>query len=198
MHKDGSEWVLLYVAFSIMAISRQIEARSRDNALLLSNNFRALYSALCHRQHSTLQGFEQFGALYMHNLDDKYPTRPGFATSTSELRATARAWALVQWLKLPAWKVGESRVRTPPWPPTKFQRNEMFLPRSLVMIQYCEEPPWPRGSVLGLRPPGLEFQILCLEVLLAQISLYVHKSGLKPIHLLSNQPINMHFWYYTM
>ena len=45
----------------------------------------------------------------------------------------------------------------------KFQRNRMFIPRSLVKIQYCGEPPWPRGSVLGLRPPGLEFQILCLE-----------------------------------
>ena len=29
--------------------------------------------------------------------------------------------------------------------------------------QYCGEPPWPRGSVLGLRPPELEFRILCLE-----------------------------------
>ena len=29
--------------------------------------------------------------------------------------------------------------------------------------QYCGEPPWPRGTVLGLRPPGLEFRILCLE-----------------------------------
>ena len=29
--------------------------------------------------------------------------------------------------------------------------------------QYCGEPPWPRGSVLGFRPPGLEFRILCLE-----------------------------------
>ena len=29
--------------------------------------------------------------------------------------------------------------------------------------QYCGEPPWPRGSVLGLRPPGLQFRILCLE-----------------------------------
>ena len=58
--------------------------------------------------------------------------------------------------------------------------------------QYCGEPPWPRGSVLGLRPPGLEFWILCWrtvspqsshhpqEVLLAQFSLYVHKGGLKP------------------
>ena len=29
--------------------------------------------------------------------------------------------------------------------------------------QYCGEPPWPRGSVLDLRPPGLEFRILCLD-----------------------------------
>ena len=29
--------------------------------------------------------------------------------------------------------------------------------------QYCGEPAWPRGSVLGLRPPGLEFRVLCLK-----------------------------------
>ena len=29
--------------------------------------------------------------------------------------------------------------------------------------QYCGEPPCPRRSVLGLRPPGLEFRIVCLE-----------------------------------
>ena len=28
--------------------------------------------------HCTLQAFEQFGALYMHNHDDKYPARLGF------------------------------------------------------------------------------------------------------------------------
>ena len=55
-----------------------------------------------------------------------------------------------------------SRVRTPLWP-SKFQRNKMFLPRSLVNIKYCGEPHWPRGSVLGLRPPGFEFRILCLK-----------------------------------
>ena len=33
----------------------------------------------------------------------------------------------------------------------------------LIQSQYYVEPPWPRGSVLGLRPSGLEFQILCLE-----------------------------------
>ena len=34
---------------------------------------------------------------------------------------------------------------------------------STCETQYCGEPPWPRGSVLGLRPPGLEFRILSLE-----------------------------------
>ena len=34
---------------------------------------------------------------------------------------------------------------------------------STCETQYCGEPMWPRGSVLGLRPPGLEFRILCLE-----------------------------------
>ena len=34
---------------------------------------------------------------------------------------------------------------------------------SLCESPYCGEPPWPRGSMLGLRPPGLEFRILCLE-----------------------------------
>ena len=29
-------------------------------------------------QHCTLHAFEQFGALYMHNHNDKYPVRPGF------------------------------------------------------------------------------------------------------------------------
>ena len=29
--------------------------------------------------------------------------------------------------------------------------------------QYCGELSWPRGSVLGLRPSGLKFRILCLE-----------------------------------
>ena len=46
-----------------------------------------LYSAQYHRQHCTLQAFEQFGALYMHNHDDKYPARPGFEPGTSRLQA---------------------------------------------------------------------------------------------------------------
>ena len=68
-----------------MAISRQTEARSRVYALptLISNDFKG---AQYHRQHCTLQAFEQFGALYMHNQDDKYPTRLGFEPPTSMLQ----------------------------------------------------------------------------------------------------------------
>ena len=35
-----------------------------------------------------MHSFEQFVALYMHNPDDKHPTRPGFEPSTSEFWAT--------------------------------------------------------------------------------------------------------------
>ena len=41
-------------------------------------------------------------------------------------------------------------------------RNLECLPRSLVQIQYCWEPPCPRGSVLGLRPAGLEYFESCV------------------------------------
>ena len=81
---------MLYVAFcTIMAISRQKEARSRDYALLLFRmTSRVLYSAQYHRQHCTLHAFEQFGALYIHSHDDKYPSRPGFQPGTPRLQAT--------------------------------------------------------------------------------------------------------------
>ena len=81
--------ILLYVAFcTIMAISRQKEARSRDYALLIFRmTSRVIYSAQYHRQHCTLHVFEQFGALYMHNHDDKYPSRLGFEPGTPSLQA---------------------------------------------------------------------------------------------------------------
>ena len=83
----SKEWILFYVAFcTIMVISRQKETRSRDYALLLFRmTLTVLYSAQYHRQHCTLQAFQQFGALYMHNHDDKYPSRPGFEPRTSRL-----------------------------------------------------------------------------------------------------------------
>ena len=51
---------------------------------LISNDFKG---SLYHRQHCTLQAFEQFGALYMHNHADKYPTRLGLEPGTSRLQA---------------------------------------------------------------------------------------------------------------
>ena len=47
-----------------------------------------LYGTQYHRQHCTPQAFELFGALYIHHVDDKYPTGPGFELSTSEPRVT--------------------------------------------------------------------------------------------------------------
>ena len=44
-------------------------------------------SAQYHKQHCTLHAFEQFGALYMHNHDDKYLARPRFEPATSRLQA---------------------------------------------------------------------------------------------------------------
>ena len=46
-----------------------------------------VYGAHFHREHCTLHSFEQFGALYMHNHDVKYPARPGFEPGTSRLQA---------------------------------------------------------------------------------------------------------------
>ena len=62
------KWILLYVAFcTIMAISRKKEGTMPYSYRITS---RVLYSAQCHRHHCTLHAFEQFGALYRHNLDD--------------------------------------------------------------------------------------------------------------------------------
>ena len=71
-----------------MAILRQKVARSRDNALLLFRmTLSVFYCAQYYRQHCTLQAFEQFGALYMLNHNDKYPAWSGFEPGPSRLQA---------------------------------------------------------------------------------------------------------------
>ena len=82
----------------------------------------------------------------------------------------------------------------------RVSKKQKFLPCSFIKIQYYGEPPRPRGSVLGLRPPGLEFRILCWravsshsshhsqEVILARFSLYVHKGGMHFITTKQNDP----------
>ena len=56
--------------------------------------------------------------------------------------------ALVQWLNLPGWKIGDHGLE--PHSGLQVSKKQKFL-------QYCGEPPWPGGSVFDLRPPGLEF-----------------------------------------
>ena len=46
------------------------------------------YSAQYQRQHCALHYFEQFGALSMHNHDDKYPPRSESGPGTSGLQAS--------------------------------------------------------------------------------------------------------------
>ena len=99
----------------------------------------------------------------------------GFYQST-KLSCRAEQGALVRWLKLHAWNVGDRGSN--PAPAFKFQRSRMFLPSSFVKIQYCGEPPWPRGSKLGVRPPGLKFRSLCLEG--SVISFISPSSGCSP------------------
>ena len=64
-----------------------------------------------------------------------------------------------------------ARVRGSFWSLGGLEETKMFLPHPLVKLEYCGEPRWPRGSVLGLRPPGFKFWILCLEgIVISHIS----------------------------
>ena len=42
-----------------------------------------LYCAQFHGQHCTSQAFEQLEVLYIHNVDQKQPTRPGLEPGTT-------------------------------------------------------------------------------------------------------------------
>ena len=95
----------------------------------------------------------------------------------------------VKGLMLPACKVGDRGFVSRSG--IQDSKIQTFHPRSLVKIQYCGEPSWPRCSVPGLKPPGIEFVSvsggLCHFIHLTSIrrfSLYVHIDGLKPPFIL--------------
>ena len=69
--------------------------------------------------------------------------------------------ALVQWLKLPALKVGDRGFE--PHSGIQVSKKQNISSPLSRKIQYCGKTSWPRGSVLGLRPPEVAFRILCLE-----------------------------------
>ena len=52
---------------------------------LISNDFKG--SLECTVQHCTLHALEQFGSLYIHTHDEKYPARPGFEPGTSRFES---------------------------------------------------------------------------------------------------------------
>ena len=87
---DESVRVSEYCFTSLSAHSRQYRDRRKPEVEIRPYSYRmtprVLYSAQYHRQRCTIQAFEQFGALYVHNPDDKHPTRSGF--ESSEFRAT--------------------------------------------------------------------------------------------------------------
>ena len=65
------------------------ETWGRYCALLFWNKFNGIVFkiTLHHRQPYTLHVSEQFGALYMHNHNDRHPNRPGYKPSSSESKA---------------------------------------------------------------------------------------------------------------
>ena len=93
------------------------------------------------------------------NIKPALVRRTLFAGTDPILSNTWWAGALGQWLApLPfTIKFGVGFPVSAVW-----KKQKCFFP-STCETQYCGEPPWPRGSVLGLRPPGLEFWIMCLE-----------------------------------
>ena len=112
---------------------------------------------------------------------------------------TLQAGSLVQWLKLPAWKVRERWFE--PHSGIQVLKNKMFFSSSLVKDSisvksddrssdrisdnkptplpfYCGQPPWPRDSVLGQGSSEPEFRILCLKG--SVISFILPSSGGSP------------------
>ena len=67
----------------IKALSRQKEARSPT---IISNKLKGSLLCTVPKAGLCIHAFEQFGTLYMHNHDDKYPARPGFEPGTSRLQ----------------------------------------------------------------------------------------------------------------
>ena len=61
----------------------------------------------------------------------------------------------VQWLKLPAWKVGDRGLV----PHSGIQVSKKQNVSSPLTCKYSILPPWPRYMVLGIRPSRLEFRL---------------------------------------
>ena len=81
---------------SLSAQSWQYRDKRKPEAGTVSSSYQltsmVLYSAQYHMRHCALQAFEKFGALYLHNLDNKHPIQPGFEPNP------ARIWTQYLWV----------------------------------------------------------------------------------------------------
>ena len=106
-----------------------------------------------------------------------------------------RAGVLVQWLKLPAWEIGDCRFE--PRSGIQVSKKISKKKQNVSSLLTCKDSILYESSVTEnwqARPQTARVRILCLddsvisfispsslqEVLLAQFSLYVHKGCIKP------------------
>ena len=145
----------------------------------------------CHFKSGCLAPLNSKGAIY-RGLARKGFYQAYFSVLYSVISSVhhTRAGA-VQWFKLPAWKVKDRRFEPHSGHlVSKKQNISSPLTRKDSILWGA---PWPKGSVLGLRPLVLKFRILIhlsniLEVLLTRFSLYVRrKVAWNPIHFISGQ-----------
>ena len=113
-----------------MAISRQKETRSRNSYRMTS---RVLYNAEYHIHNCTLQIFEQFGALYVHNLYDKI--RPGRDSnpldgSPSVMASTTAFHAIEFGVRFPVSTVWKKHVSSPSPRKTQYCDREVVCSAS--------------------------------------------------------------------
>ena len=91
--------------------------------------------------------------------------------TSDNIGPTARARVVVSTAAIHASPGLVSRSR-------QFERNKNVSSPSTCKTQICVEPPWSRVSVVGQRPQGFQFRILCLEH--SAIQLISPFSGVSP------------------
>ena len=97
-----------------------------------------------------------------------------FTTLDQHCPASNVYWLSKCYFLKAAWlECRRSRVRTTLWHPS-FKEDKMLFFRSFIKIQYCGQPPWPRGGVLRLKPQGLDFRIPCME---GSVTLFISSSS---------------------
>ena len=120
--------------------------------------------------HIVQQSLDHYAATHLivkDGLPSPTPRRLGLCNGSQVITR----WLWYSWIsvtggrgavvKAACLKSRRSRVRPPFW--HSISKKQKVSSQHTRKTQYCGKPSWPGGSVLGLRPTGLEFRILCLE-----------------------------------